>query len=256
MGILNATPDSFSDGGLLHDAAARDARIRTLFAEGVDVLDVGGESTRPGHAPVGADEELRRVLPVIAAIRALDGDVPISIDTGKAAVAAGALAAGASFVNDVHGLADARLADVVRDAGCGYVAMRSAPLVGDAVASCRERLDALCDRAVRLGIPSDCIIVDPGLGFGDPPASDVAANLALVDGIAAYARGRPVLIGASRKRFVGAMTGDRDPAGPRRIAGSVDVAVRAARAGAAVLRVHDVGATVAGLAVAGVTVGA
>lgn len=249
MGILNATPDSFSDGGALADADTRDRRIAALLDAGVDLLDVGGESTRPGHAPVSADEEIRRVLPVVAAIRAIDRDIPVSIDTGKAAVAAAALVAGASFVNDVHGLADPALAAVVRDAGCSYIAMRSQPLVGAPVYACRMQLAALVTRATDAGVPLERILLDPGLGFGDPPGRDVDANLALVDGVAEYAGGRPVVVGASRKRFIGAMTGEREAA--RRVAGSVEVALRAARAGASVLRVHDVQATLDALRTAG-----
>lgn len=246
MAILNATPDSFSDGGALAYEGAVEARVRAALAEGADILDVGGESTRPGHAPVPAEEELARVVPVIKAIRRIDPAVPVSIDTRKAEVARAALDAGASFVNDVSGLADSNMADVVRDAACSYVAMRDAPLKGDGVTACRAQLEDILARCEAGGIPAANVVVDPGLGFGDPPGSDAAANLALIEGIEAYAHGRPVLIGASRKRFVGALAGIEDPA--RRGEASALVARRAVDRGAAIVRVHDVALTVEALA--------
>ena len=249
MAIVNATPDSFSDGGLLPTGHALEDHIRDLLRQGADILDVGGESTRPGHEPVDAQEELRRVLPVLAAIRRVDAEAPISIDTSKAEVARAALAAGASFVNDVRALADPGMAPVVKAADCSLVLMRHAPCHGAIVQAARAQLDHHVRDALAAGVQEDRIVVDPGLGFGDPPGSDVVANMALVRGIRDYARGRPVLIGASRKRFIGTMTNEPDPA--RRVAGSVAVAIEAAKAGAAVLRVHDVGATVDGLRRAG-----
>lgn len=234
MAILNATPDSFSDGGAPIDAA----RIRAAIAAGADILDVGGESTRPGHADVPAEEETSRVVPVIEAIRAVDADVLVSVDTRKAAVAHAALAAGADLVNDVSGLGDPAMADVVRDAGCSVVLMRHEDLRGEAVAACRDQLAALAARAVAAGIPRDRLIMDPGLGFGSPPGADPAANLALARGVAAWAGGLPALVGASRKRFIGTLTGESAPA--QRVGGSVAVAVAAVLAGADVVRVHDV----------------
>jgi dihydropteroate synthase len=258
MAILNATPDSFSDGGRL--AQDLDRRIRAAVDAGADVLDVGGESTRPGHTPVAADEELRRVIPVVEACRRLAPDVPISIDTRKAAVAKAALAAGAALVNDVAGLDDLAMADVVRDAGAGVVLMRHRDLTGREirgsdrfadspdsvarlVAACRDELAALVAKAQAEGIPDDAIALDPGLGFGDPPGGDPAANWALLRGVADYAQGFPVLIGASRKRFVA--EGEAVP--ERRVAGSVRAAVEAVQAGASIVRVHDVRETVEAL---------
>jgi dihydropteroate synthase len=248
MGILNATPDSFSDGGELNDLAARDARIETMLAAGVDLIDIGGESTRPGHTPVPADEETRRVIPVIDAVRERDKHIPISIDTRKAAVARAALAAGASLVNDVSTLSDPGMGDVVGEFACAYIGMRSADCVDPIVDSCRRQLEDLMVRAEAAGIPASGIVLDPGLGFGARPGPSVEDNLALVDSVSHYALGRPVSIGASRKRFVLALVGNDSQ---RRVEGSVAVAVRAARAGASIVRVHDVEETVAGLDEAG-----
>lgn len=248
MGILNATPDSFSDGGELDDPVQRDARIEAMLGAGVDVIDIGGESTRPGHTVVPADEEKRRVLPVIRAVRERDETVPVSIDTRKAVVAEAALTAGASLVNDVSSLSDPEMAEVVITYGCAYIGMRSADCVGPIVASCREQLEDLLRRALAAGIPASSIVLDPGLGFGARPGPSVEDNLALIDGVRHYSLGRPVMIGASRKRFVVALLGGDHE---RRVEGSVALAVRAARAGASILRVHDVEETVAGLTEAG-----
>ncbi len=250
MGILNATPDSFSDGGDLDDASVLDHRIRQMINDGADVLDVGGESTRPGHAPVDADKETARVVRVISAIRAMDSRIPISIDTQKAVVAGAALAAGADLVNDVSGLGQPAMGRLVSDAGCSVVLMRNESCHGDVVTSCRSQLQAAMVRAQTAGIQSGCIVLDPGLGFGDRPGADPEDNLALIDRIPDYAMGRPVLIGASRKRFVGAMMGG-EPDPLNRVETSVELAVRAAKAGARLVRVHDVAETVTALADAG-----
>ncbi len=247
MAILNATPDSFSDGGLLPSGAALQAAIAALVAEGADILDVGGESTRPGHKSVAADEEVRRVLPVIAAIRRVAPTIPVSIDTRKASVAKAALAAGADFVNDVSGLADPAMASVVRNAGCAVVLMRDQPIAGDIVAGCRAQLEERAATARTGGIQDSAIILDPGLGFGDPPGGDVAANLRLITCAEQLGLGRPVLVGASRKRFLGTMTGEGDAA--RRVGASVAAALLAVQAGAAIVRVHDVAETVQALRV-------
>lgn len=244
MGILNATPDSFSDGGELFDPATRALRIEVMLEAGVDIIDIGGESTRPGHTPVDADEELRRVLPVIAEVRHRDPNVPISIDTQKAVVARSALEAGASLVNDVSAFADPEMAGVVSGAGCAYVAMRRQTLTSPLLESCREELAGLVRRAVDAGIPEEAIVVDPGLGFGERPGGSADDNLDLVEGIDVYSGGRPVLIGASRKRFVRSLVGEDRSAV---IAGSVAIAIRAAMAGATIVRVHDVLETIAGL---------
>ena len=250
MAILNATPDSFSDGGQLPppDSPEFAALIRRMLADGADLFDVGGESTRPGHAKVPADEELRRVLPFIRAIRAVAPDAVISIDTRKADVARAALAAGADLVNDVGGLADSSMAAVVRDAGCSIVLMRSEPCRGDVVEAAAEQLAGLVERAKAAGLSERQLILDPGLGFGDPPGGDPVANMALLEGVPAYGP-FPVLVGASRKRFIGTLTGEGEPA--KRVAGSVAAAVLAVKSGAAIVRVHDVAATVAGLRAVG-----
>jgi dihydropteroate synthase len=247
MGILNATPDSFSDGGRLATAATVEARIRAMLADGADVLDVGGESTRPGHTPVAAEEEVRRVVPVIEAIRRLAPDAVVSIDTRKAIVAKAALRAGADFVNDVSALGDEAMASVVRQAGCALVLMRHRPLRGEPVAACRAQLDALVVSAVAQGLPESGLLVDPGLGFGDPPGADVEANLALLRSARAVSGGRPVVVGASRKRFLGTMTGE--PVAERRVGASVAAAVLAVEGGADIVRVHDVRETVQALRV-------
>lgn len=268
MAILNATPDSFSDGG--HLARDIDGRIRAAVAAGADLLDVGGESTRPGHTPVSADEELLRVVPVVEACRRLAPEVPVSIDTRKPVVAEAALEAGAALVNDVSGMDDPEMAELVLEHDCGIVLMRSqalrpptghgihgikgiqsgSPDSVDSVArwvvgACRDELAGLVARARNAGIPDDAIVLDPGLGFGDPPGGDVAANQALLRGVGDYGQGFPVLVGASRKRFLA--QGEPEPA--RRVAPSVAAAVEAVRAGAAIVRVHDVKETVDALRV-------
>ncbi len=250
MGILNATPDSFSDGGELDTPLALEARIRQMLEEGADILDVGGESTRPGHEPVSAGEELTRVLPVIEAIRRINEQIPISIDTRKTRVARLALEAGASLVNDVSGLGEPGMGRLVADAGCSIVLMRSETCHGDVVTSTRSQLQAAMVRARTSGIPDHCLVLDPGLGFGERPGASVEDNLALIDRIADYNMGRLVLIGASRKRFAGAMIGGA-PNPLDRVEASVKLAVRAAQAGASIVRVHDVQATVQALAASG-----
>jgi len=249
MGILNVTPDSFSDGGRLPTPASVVTAAEAMLAAGASVLDVGGESTRPGATPVVADAELDRVLPALQAIRRSLPEAVVSIDTRKAAVADAALAAGADLVNDVSGLGDPGMAYVVRRHACAVVLMRHLPLAGDPVAACRAELASLLQRASSAGIDEAAIVLDPGLGFGDPPGGDVGANLALLRGVPEYASGRPVLVGASRKRFLGKLTGEAEPS--RRVGGSVAAALLAAQAGAAMVRVHDVPETVQALRVAG-----
>jgi dihydropteroate synthase len=257
MGVLNVTPDSFSDGGefLAPDAAL--AHARAMVAEGADLLDVGGESTRPGAEPVGAEEELRRVMPVVEAL-ASAGAVPVSIDTSKAAVARAATAAGASFVNDVTALrGDPEMAAVVGAAGADLCllhmrgeprTMQEDPRYDDVVAEVKAFLEERLAFAVGEGIPEDHVWLDPGIGFG----KTLDHNLELLrrlDQIVAL--GRPVVIGASRKRFIGALTGRAEQ---DRAAGTVAVNVMAFERGAHMFRVHDVAPTRDALAVASATV--
>jgi dihydropteroate synthase len=247
MGILNATPDSFSDGGRLAAPGDAATRARQMLAEGADLLDLGGESTRPGHAPVPAEEELRRVLPALAAIRRAAPGAVVSIDTRKAEVARAALAAGADLVNDVSGLGDPRMAEAVREAGCAAVLMRHEPCAGPGgiVAAAREQLAALAAKAEAAGVAPEAIVLDPGLGFGSPPGGDVEANLALLQCSDALGLPYPVLVGASRKRFLGTLAGEATP--DRRVGSSVAAALLAVQGGASIVRVHDVGPTVEAL---------
>jgi dihydropteroate synthase len=256
MGIVNVTPDSFSDGGLFLDADAAIAHGRKLLAEGADILDIGGESTRPGAEAVSADEELRRVIPVIEALAA--GGARISIDTTKAAVARRALEAGASIVNDVAALRfDPELATVTAEAGAGCVLMhmlgeprtmqvdpRYDEVVSDVKAFLGERLAF----AVSQGIPEDKIWLDPGIGFGKTLEHNLEL-IARLDEIVAI--GRPVVFGASRKSFLGKLTGRQVD---ERLAGTIATNIIAYERGARVFRVHDVAATADALKVAGATV--
>jgi dihydropteroate synthase len=256
MGILNVTPDSFSDGARFHAARGRvdveavaDAAAR-MVEEGAAVLDVGGESTRPGAHPVAEHEELGRVIPVLERLAALD--VPISIDTRKPAVAAAAVAAGASLINDVCGLREPAMIDVAARSGAAVCimhmqgeprGMQHDPTYGDVVADVSAFLADRIAAARTAGIAPERIVVDPGFGFG----KTLAHNLALLrrlDEIAAL--GMPVLVGLSRKRVIGALTGQEVGA---RLAGSVAAAVLAVAAGARIVRAHDVAATVDALAV-------
>lgn len=244
MAILNATPDSFSDGGQLAGLDVG-AHATALVAAGADILDVGGESTRPGHREVPAQEEVARVVPVVRAVRTAVPEAWLSIDTSKGEVAAAAIEAGADFVNDVRALADPAMARLVARRACSVVLMRHDDCSGDIVASCRDQLRSLAVRARAGGIAQEQIILDPGLGFGARPGPSVEDNLALVDGVSAYALGLPVLIGASRKRFVAAWSGAKDLA--QRDKASARLAVHARDAGAAIVRVHDVAGTMAAL---------
>ncbi len=244
VGIVNVTPDSFSDGGRFLDPGAAVAHGERLVAEGAGWLDVGGESTRPGALPVPPEEQVRRVVPVLAALaRALPGTT-LSIDTTSPEVADRALEAGATVVNDVSGLADPELARVVARRRAGLVVMHTrgtpatmqrdtayADLVGEVEAFLRERTDL----ARALGVAADRIVVDPGVGFGKAPL-DNPALVAAVPRLRAL--GYPVLIGASRKGFVGRLTGVARP--EDRVAGSIGAALAAAALGADLLRVHDV----------------
>ena len=244
MGILNVTPDSFSDGGLFAGAAAAQAQARAMAAAGADIIDVGGESTRPGAAEVAEAEEIARTAPVIAAIRA-ESAVPVSIDTRKAAVARAALAAGAGLVNDVAALThDPALAGVVAEAGCPVILMHAQgtpatmqddPRYDDVVLDVYDFLEARIAAAEAAGIARERIIVDPGIGFG----KTLQHNVRLLQALAVYhGLGCAILLGASRKRFIGTLAGAAEPRD--RVAGSVAVALHAVTQGVQVLRVHDV----------------
>lgn len=251
MGIVNVTPDSFSDGGQFFSASAALAQAAKLVAEGAEILDIGGESTRPQHAePVPVDEEMRRVLPVVRALAAERPETIISVDTVKAAVAEAAIEAGAHIVNDVSGLRlDPEMLRVCADADVGVVIMHSRGDVTDMAtyeharyaSFLDEMLDELHERvdaAERGGIERERIAVDPGIGFSKRPEHSLIA-LACLQRLVAW--GYPVVVGASRKRFIGQLTGAAEPA--RRVWGSVGAAVAAYERGAHVLRVHDVGPT-------------
>ena len=253
MGILNITPDSFSDGGRLAGVADAVAQARAMVAAGADILDVGGESTRPGAAEVPVAEEAARVVPVIRALRAEGIAAPVSIDTRKAAVAAAALEAGADMVNDVSALGwDADMARVVAKAGVPVClvhargtpqTMQDDPRYDDVVCEVFAALAQRMAHATGCGIAPERLICDPGIGFG----KTLAHNLALLRDLSVFhALGVPLLLGASRKRFIGTLSGV-DEAGSR-VHGSVAVALHAAGQGAQIVRVHDVAATVQALA--------
>jgi dihydropteroate synthase len=244
MGILNVTPDSFSDGGDLSTVAAAVKRAQDM-APYADILDIGGESTRPGAVDVSVAEEIDRTAPVIRAIRDAGIMTPISIDTRKAKVAAAALAAGADMVNDVSALRfDPDLAGVAADADCPVCLMHSQGLPSDMQDNPRyadvmfDVFDHLADRidfAHAAGIKHDRIITDPGIGFG----KTLQHNVNLLRNLAIYHDlGLPILLGASRKRFIGTISGEDDAAS--RLGGSIAVALHGAAQGAQILRVHDV----------------
>ncbi len=246
MGVVNVTPDSFADGGKWFDEDYAVAHALELAVAGADILDIGGESTRPGAAPVGEDEECRRVLPVIRRVKAAS-ELPISVDTRHAAVARAAVAAGACIVNDVMPFAgDVSMAEVVRDTGSGAVAMhmRGTPQTmsrlaeyADVVGEVEDELRKSLAFADEQGIMREQMVIDPGIGF----AKDTAQNLALLAATERFARLSPVLVGVSRKRFIGELCGE--PLASERLGGSIGAAVWCAMRGAAVVRVHDVKAT-------------
>jgi len=252
MGVLNLTPDSFSDGGLWLEPEKAVERGLEMVSSGADLLDLGAESTRPGggvygggaaHVPV--DEELRRLLPVLGRLRD-EVEVPISVDTRKGEVASRALAGGADLVNDISALTDPEVARAVAEAGCPVVLMHSRGELAqmqreirfdDLLAEVVGELDRAVDRAVRAGVSRQQIFVDPGIGFGKTPRQNLLLlrNLDALDDL-----GCPVLVGASRKSFIGQLTGA--PADDR-LGGSLAAVGWAAAHHAAVVRVHDVAAT-------------
>lgn len=260
MGVVNVTPDSFSDGGKFLDAERAVAHGLALVEEGADVLDIGGESTRPGAAPVPAAEEIGRVLPVIAGlVRATD--TPLSIDTMKAAVAEAAVAGGARIVNDVSGgEADPQMLPTLgrlsKDVPLNVVlmhrqgdpaSMQEDPRYGDPVDEVRTHLEGRVQAAVAAGIPAERIALDPGIGFGKALGHNLAL-LARLDEIAAL--GHPILLGVSRKSFIGHITGQERPADWKtarrsdapadRLGGTAAALALGIRGGAEILRVHDV----------------
>ena len=240
MGILNVTPDSFSDGGLFVGEAAASAQADALAAEGAALVDVGGESTRPGHVPVSAEDEQARIRPVIAALAPRLG-VPISIDTYKASTARVALAAGAGIVNDVWGLQrDPDIARVAADHGAPVIAMHNRETIHPGLDIVDDML-AFFERSLsiarRAGIPDGDIVLDPGVGFGKSWDQHLEALRRLPE---IRALGFPILVGVSRKSLLGRLH-DRDTAPRDRLHGSVAAHVLAATLGADIVRVHDVG---------------
>lgn len=244
MGILNVTPDSFSDGGLYLDAGRAIERGFEMADEGADIIDVGGESTRPGSSGVGAKEEIRRVVPVI---RELAGrlKVPVSCDTTKSAVAAAAIEAGAAIINDISGFRfDAGMADVIAGSGCAAVCMhtsgRPAEMqkrteYGDIFEDILEYLKSGIEILEARGFPASNIIVDPGIGFG----KTAGQNVMIIAGLRKFSvLGKPIMAGPSRKSFIGHYTGKTNPGD--RLFGTCGAAAAAVMNGANFLRVHDV----------------
>jgi len=253
MGILNVTPDSFSDGGNFSSVENALAQARGMVAEGAAIIDVGGESTRPGAAPVSAQEELRRVLPVVRAISA-ELPVPVSVDTSKPEVMSQAVAAGAGMINDVKALRTKDALATARDVGVPVClmhmqgeprTMQEAPGYRDVVAEVREFLMRRIQACIDAGMQEERLIVDPGFGFGKTPAHNLRLlhSLERLVGI-----GPPVLVGLSRKSLIGTLLGDVPT--DKRLYGGLALAVLAAAKGAAIVRVHDVQPTVEALTVA------
>ncbi len=244
MGILNVTPDSFHDGGLYLDSACAVDQGARMADEGADWVDVGGESTRPGAEPVPPETQIERVVPVIRALARLRPSLALSIDTGHASVARAAIEAGATVVNDVRALVDPAMAPLVAEAGCSLILMHMRgtpadmqvdPRYDDVVAEVRTWLLERAGRACGAGVPADRVLLDPGIGFG----KTADHCLALIRGIPVLAAaGHPVVVGPSRKSFIGRVLDlphTRD-----RLEGSLAAAVLAVWLGASVVRVHDV----------------
>jgi dihydropteroate synthase len=258
MGVLNVTPDSFSDGGEWFDREAAIAHGHEMAAQGADIVDVGGESTRPGSLPVDEQEELRRVVPVVEALSA--GPAVVSVDTSKAVVARAALEAGASYVNDVTALrGDPEMADLVAQARCDCClmhmlgaprTMQEDPRYDDVVADVKAFLEERLAHAISQGIAEERIHLDPGIGFGKSAEHNLEL-LRRLDELVAI--GRPIVVGTSRKSFLGRITGRDDP--HQRVYGTVATNVLALERGASIFRVHDVAATRDALAVAAATLG-
>ncbi len=244
MGIVNVTPDSFSDGGRFYSSSQALDHARYLIDAGADSLDIGGESTRPSAAPVGAQEELDRILPVLEGLRHCG--VPVSVDTMKPTVMRAALTAGATMINDVCALQVPGALEAVRDSDCAVCLMhmqgeprrmQDAPQYRDVLAEVYDFLATRIAACEAAGITRSRLCVDPGFGFG----KTLEHNLALLRGLPRLAELAPVLVGVSRKRMIGEITGRSVE---DRLAGSVAAALRAVERGAAIVRVHDVAATV------------
>jgi dihydropteroate synthase len=244
MGILNLTPDSFSDGGRFQNPDAAIAHAKSMVVAGCDIVDIGGESTRPSASPVSEAEELARVEQVLTALTGLL-DVPVSIDTSKAAVAVRAVEIGAAVVNDVWGLQkDPSMPDAVAQAEAAVIIMHNRTEKderADILADMRRFFDRSLALAAKAGIPKDVIILDPGIGFGKTSRQNVEA-VARIPDLKDY--GLPILVGASRKAFLGSLTGDGIEA---TLIGTVAANLVAAAAGASIFRVHDVAEHVAAL---------
>ncbi len=248
MGIVNLTPDSFWAGSRPDAAGGIDAAVAAalrLVDEGADLLDLGAESSRPGAESIGPEREQQRLLPVLAALRPLT-DLPLTVDTTRATTARAALDAGADAINDISGAADPLMLPLVAERGCGLVlmhmqgtprTMQQDPQYTDVVAEVGGWLAARCAAAEAAGVASDRLVVDPGLGFG----KTLEHNLALLRGLERVAGGRPLLVGASRKSFIGLLSGA--PVAER-LPGSLAALVAARRAGASLVRVHDVAASI------------
>lgn len=246
MGVVNVTPDSFSDGGRFFSPEGAVEQALRLAAEGADILDIGGESTRPHAPPVAEAEELRRVLPVIERLAA-KLRLPLSIDTQKPGVARAALAAGASIVNDIAAnRADDEMWRAVAAGGAGYICMhmqgtpqtmQARPLYADVVQEVDAFFGERLDRLAGAGVAPEQVVLDPGIGFG----KTLEHNLQLLAGLARFTSwGRPLLLGASRKSFIGRLLGDETA---DRLPGSLACACRAVEAGVNLIRAHDVAAT-------------
>jgi len=242
MGILNVTPDSFSDGGLYVATDRAVERALAMVQEGADIIDIGGESTRPGASPVGVTEEIERTVPVIEALRK-ESDVPISIDTSKPEVMLAAAAAGASMLNDVRALRESGAVEVAAELGLPACimhmqgeprTMQASPAYDDVVRDVRAFLRDRVDECVAAGMNTANLVLDPGFGFG----KTLEHNLLLMQQLDVFVKmGQPVLVGVSRKSMIGKLLGDDQR---ERITGSVTLALAAARKGAHIVRVHDV----------------
>jgi dihydropteroate synthase len=249
MGILNVTPDSFSDGGRYLDSNAAIERAEEIIEQGADIIDIGGESSRPGAEPVPPEQELERVLPVIAAIRR-HSDIPISIDTVKSIVARQAIQAGADIINDISAFRyDSQMADIAAESGAPVILMHMLgtpqtmqvnPQYDDCIKEIREFFAERIEYSRKYGIPKEQIILDPGIGFG----KRLKDNLSIISNLSSYREvGCPIMIGTSRKSFIGLITGQSNP--PEcRLGGSIASALLAVMNGADIIRVHDIFETV------------